>query len=353
VHPAAEFPRGTPEELRALGEDIIERNELTSPIVLWKPDEKTPAVLLDGCNRLDALEVTTGFRVEIGVENGQWFIDAGSWISDKVIVLDGSVDPYAYVVSANIHRRHLKPKQKRDQIAKLIKAQPEKPDLQIAKTVKVSPTTVGTVRREMEAKGDVSKLETRTDTQGRKQPAKRTRSTTYANIRRMKLGDDTVDALAGTSLDNAREQDALIFLNRGAPEGEHTPIVKCLIADAEAGKAVSALQFKNGSIQDCDLKVAHEQNKDDLAEQLQAAKIKIAGLENEIADLKAAAESAPKSKSGFRCSICHENKPVVLRPVFICDGCVNIYDVREAAPLPDDGLDFPKNLLRQPEEAIT
>jgi hypothetical protein len=32
----------------------------------------------------------------------------------------------------------------------------------------------------------------------------------------------------------------------------------------------------------------------------------------------------------------------VLRPVFICDGCVDIFDVREAAP-PDDGLDIPES----------
>jgi len=39
--------------------------------------------------------------------------------------------------------------------------------------VKASPTTVGTVRAEMEAKGDVSKLDTRRDSKGRKQPAKK------------------------------------------------------------------------------------------------------------------------------------------------------------------------------------
>jgi hypothetical protein len=43
----------------------------------------------------------------------------------------------------------------RNLIAKLTKAQPEKSDRQIAETAKVSPTTVGTVRTEMEAAGDV------------------------------------------------------------------------------------------------------------------------------------------------------------------------------------------------------
>src|SRR5262249_1534005 len=76
----------------------------------------------------------------------------------------------AYVVSKNIHRRHLTPEQKRDLIAKLIKATPEKSDRQIATTVKVSPTTVGTVRTKMEAKGVVSKLDTRKDTKGGRHP---------------------------------------------------------------------------------------------------------------------------------------------------------------------------------------
>jgi len=34
----------------------------------------------------------------------------------------------------------------------------------------------------------------------------------------------------------------------------------------------------------------------------------------------------------------------VLRPVFICDNCVDIYEVREAAP-PDDGRE---SLRREP-----
>src|SRR5262249_38778748 len=81
-----------------------------------------------------------------------------------------------YVASANVHRRHLTVEQKRELIAKLLKADPSKSDRQIAETAKASPTTVGTVRTEMEAKGDVSKLDTRRDRRGRKQPAKRERT---------------------------------------------------------------------------------------------------------------------------------------------------------------------------------
>jgi Protein of unknown function (DUF3102) len=69
---------------------------------------------------------------------------------------------------------------------------------------------------------------------------------------------------------------------------------------------------------------------------------KIAGLESEVEEAKAAAK--PGSKPASRCSICHAKKQAVLRPVFICDNCVDIYEVREAAP-PDDGR---KSLQREP-----
>jgi hypothetical protein len=53
----------------------------------------------------------------------------------------------AYIISKNIHRRHLTAEQRRALIAKLIKAQPEKSDRQVAKTAKVDHKTVAGVRR--------------------------------------------------------------------------------------------------------------------------------------------------------------------------------------------------------------
>jgi hypothetical protein len=100
------------------------------------------------------------------------------------------VDPVVYVISANIHRRHLTPENKRDLIALLLKEKPEASDRSIAKTVKVSPTTVGAVRAKIEAKGDVSKLDTRTDTKGRKQPARRTRGERARALEAMKAVPD-------------------------------------------------------------------------------------------------------------------------------------------------------------------
>jgi hypothetical protein len=259
VHEAAElFPRMTPDELQALGEDIIKNNTLTSPIVLWRADPKSPAQLLDGRNRLDAIEMVTGKPVEVGAPS----IMAGDFLAtDKVTELDGrKVDPWVYAVSANIHRRHLNAEQRRNLIAELIKAQPEKPDLQIAKTVKVSPTTVGTVRREMEAKGDVSKLETRTDTQGRQQPTRKAKTIKEAVEPAKQPPVPTADVQAVRDACAKR-----IRALRGQPE----PPAREDVGATSTGEIA---------------------RKDTVIEEFRAEKrrleIRIAGLEGEIADLK-------------------------------------------------------------------
>ena len=122
IHPAAElFPLMSPDELRVLGEDI-KKNGLASPIVLWRSHPQAPVQLLDGRNRLDAIEIATGSSAVVGppsITAGEDFLAC-----DKVIVLDKAVDPFAYVVSANVHRRHLTIEDKDRLIVQLLKADP-------------------------------------------------------------------------------------------------------------------------------------------------------------------------------------------------------------------------------------
>jgi hypothetical protein len=73
----------------------------------------------------------------------------------------------------NLHRRHLTPEKKRERIAALLKAMPQKSNRQIAEMAKTHHHAVGSVRTEMEGRGKISHVEIRTDTKGRKQPAKR------------------------------------------------------------------------------------------------------------------------------------------------------------------------------------
>jgi hypothetical protein len=145
-HPLAGlFPPMEGAELDALAIDI-KANGLQEQIALYE------GKILDGRNR---------YRACLAAGVSPVTYDADPFIRD----------PAAYVVSANLHRRHLTAEQKRELITKLLETTPEKSDRRIAKTVKASPTTVGTVRAKMEVAGDVSKLDTRTDAKGRKQPA--------------------------------------------------------------------------------------------------------------------------------------------------------------------------------------
>jgi ParB-like chromosome segregation protein Spo0J len=147
-HPLADiFPLMEGEEFDALVADI-KANGLRELITVYQNK------ILDGRNRYRACRA-------LGIE-------------PRLTPFTGDDEAArAFVISKNLHRRHLTAEKRRELIANLIKAQPEKSDRAIAEPLKVSPTTVGTVRADLVEKGQVSKLDTRTDKRGRKQPAKK------------------------------------------------------------------------------------------------------------------------------------------------------------------------------------
>jgi hypothetical protein len=154
-HPLADlFPLMEGEAFDELVADI-KANGLNDEIILYE------GVVLDGRNR---------YRAWIaGKKKG-----AIPAIHIDRAVEEGAVkDPLAWVISGNIHRRHLTAEQKHEVIAKLLKAKPEASNNAIAKQVKVDDKTVATVRRGMEARSEIPNVEHRTDTRGRKQPAKK------------------------------------------------------------------------------------------------------------------------------------------------------------------------------------
>jgi hypothetical protein len=290
--------------------------------------------MLDGRTRLDLLEAG---GIKIVNSDGQLLVP------HRIVDVQDDAAAEALSLSLNVHRRQLSSKDRRRLIAAEIKADPGQSDRVIAETVKVSPTTVGTVRAEMEAKSEVSKLDTRRDRRGHERPAKRpvrnspnkpvVRNKDRNQIyRRMKLGDDTVDKLRGSSLDSAHELDELVTLNRGAPAGELTPLVRQLVADAVAGRDVSAVAiakavvaklFAKGNGGDPDdahsgdhcgdhgdeqaerpaalTLIAAQARIDELAHEVRVRDIRICGLESEIAELKTvAAEACPGDLSAVR-----------------------------------------------------
>jgi hypothetical protein len=162
VHPAAEiFPPLSADELKELGADIKEHG-LTSRIVLLPvQDDKTSHYeLLDGVNRLDAMALA-------GLDLQKEFFDNPL----AKLTVPPTTDPYDYVISANILRRHLSDEGRRNLIAKVLKAKPDLSDRAIGEQIKADHKTVARVRREAEGRGDIPHVKTRIDSKGRKQPA--------------------------------------------------------------------------------------------------------------------------------------------------------------------------------------
>jgi hypothetical protein len=165
VHPAAElFPRVSEEELNVLTQDI-QRHGLKTKITLW--NDGIIDYVLNGITRLDALE-------RVGIKFFATETHDGRCLPDFEYfscLTDPALDPYAYVISANIHRRHLTAEKKHDLITQVLKARPELSDRQIGKMVRADKNTVAGDRADLEARGEIHHVEKRTDAKGRTQPA--------------------------------------------------------------------------------------------------------------------------------------------------------------------------------------
>jgi hypothetical protein len=158
------FPLMEGEEFDSLVADI-KANGLRERIDLYEGQ------IVDGRNRYRALQQ---LGIKPSTDQKQYFRKAiyahstGGEIAPHEQDNDARVR--AYIIFRNIHRRHLTAEQKRDLIAKVIAAKPEASDRQIAKQV-----TVGSVRSEKEATGELSPVEKRVGADGkaRKRPAQK------------------------------------------------------------------------------------------------------------------------------------------------------------------------------------
>jgi hypothetical protein len=143
---ASLFPMMSDDELAELIADI-DKHGLREPIVLYE------GRILDGRNRVEACR-------KLGIED------------PRTVEYDGD-DAQAFVVSKNLHRRHLTQAQKAEVVVKLLVAQPERSDREIAKLALVDPKTAASKRAELEARMEIPHVERRKDTKGRSYPAHR------------------------------------------------------------------------------------------------------------------------------------------------------------------------------------
>jgi hypothetical protein len=159
---AADFPRLPPDELKALAEDIKKNGQRQSIAIIERARRRPDGTfhisdpplqeVLDGISRLDAMEAAG-----IAVTGADGQLDKQVL---RTVVDTDEVDPVAYVISANIHRRHLAAEQKTNLLAKLVAAHPEKSDRQLAKETGVTHPTIAKARRKAEATGKATRLVT-------------------------------------------------------------------------------------------------------------------------------------------------------------------------------------------------
>jgi DNA-binding Lrp family transcriptional regulator len=185
VHPAANlFPMMPEAELKAQGEDIKNQGlrdridvlgtpkpeRVTGPMMMSIDPAHFDYQLLDGRNRLDAMELA-GIEVAVFQGNG--------WLNTKLfnVIIAGDIDPFDYVISKNVRRRHLTNEQKLELVDRVLKLKPDRSNRQIAELTKTSHPTVAKRRAKLEAAGDVETVTTSTDTRGRKQPTRKPRCT--------------------------------------------------------------------------------------------------------------------------------------------------------------------------------
>ena len=146
VHPVADlFPLLPEDKLRELGENI-KKNGLRQPVVVWyevlgsrlSEDNEQQPYLLDGRNRLDAMELVgiptvspeNYLRQHVGREVLKKSVSAtlvsaplgSSGLGDFKESPGEVPDPAAYVISANIRRRHLTKAQQVSLIVRVVEA---------------------------------------------------------------------------------------------------------------------------------------------------------------------------------------------------------------------------------------
>jgi ParB-like chromosome segregation protein Spo0J len=178
AHPAADLlPPMSEEEYAGFKEDM-RRHGQRKPIVLL--DGK----VLDGRHRYRACR-------ELGIE-------------PRTVSLEPDLvgDPVDYVLSVNLHRRHLTGLEKRAVVARILQDNPKQSDRAVASKVGVDHKTVAAVRKAVEASGEIPQSETRVGQDGRERAARLTRLA-EASQAQQEADDLAAEArrIAGKSMD--------------------------------------------------------------------------------------------------------------------------------------------------------
>src|SRR5215472_12148635 len=118
-------------------------------------------------------------------------------------------DPHDFVLSANLHRRHLTSEQKRELIAEVLKAKPEASNATVAKQTKTTDKTVAKVRRKLESTSEIPKLEKTVGKDGKARPkTKKTKKPAGAPKTKEPEPEHRVTASPEISIEQRRAENA-------------------------------------------------------------------------------------------------------------------------------------------------
>ena len=164
VHPEAEkLPMMSDAEIWEMANDIFE-NGLREPIDIWIDNREEangspgpfPKYHMDGRCRREALKLlghdspfdvnTNGVRYHNAIKRR-----GKKWVTD--------CDPVKFILSKNVHRRHLTPEQRREAIKRFLKADPTASNREVGKTLHVSHHTIKKVRDEAVRDGQIAQNE--------------------------------------------------------------------------------------------------------------------------------------------------------------------------------------------------
>ena len=194
------MPSLSAEEYAELKEDIRQRGVMV-PI---EYDEN--GNVLDGHHRLQIC-------AELGITDFPKVIRAGMTEEQK----------RTHARKLNMARRHLNREQKQELIREQLRETPEKSDRQMAGSLNVSPTTVGTIRRQMEDEGQLSKLDSSIGADGKERPRQVDRKP-LEPVRYDEPDDDELEYYTPQNIPDSKPEEAD---NEKViePEPEHKPHV--------------------------------------------------------------------------------------------------------------------------------
>lgn len=234
IHPRADrLPLLPPDKLRAMADDIKKPGGLRLSAVFWRRPSDGEPELLDGRNRLDALEL---LGEKITLDNNLIFDEVPS-----------DIDAVAYIVSVNIHRRHLTAEERQNLLIELIARAPAKSDRQHGKDIGVDHKTIALARAKGEDVGSIPHVESRQDTKGRQQPAKKKRRTADDFVAEKKAREKSqAQAIADRAEETARQRQHTAEQMRAAAQAVLEPEKPWSVdqaerkAQAERGQCVVA-----------------------------------------------------------------------------------------------------------------